>query len=111
MSKQTDFNTEQMTAEQIAAANQRLVDAGILTENLGTKEDASVITDDVPTGFLTEHAVAPASPAPPAPARKKRAVYVKRFKLEDPRLRFVPIEQLDACKDDAARRLLLGVSR
>ena len=73
MSKQTDFNTEQMTAEQIAAANQRLVDAGILTENLGTKEEASVITDDVPTGFLTEHAVAPASPAPPAPARKKRA--------------------------------------
>ena len=44
-------------------------------------------------------------------AEPVRAAYVKRFKLADPRLRFVPIEQLDACKDDAARRLLLGVSR
>jgi hypothetical protein len=44
-------------------------------------------------------------------AEPVRAAYVKRFKLSDPRLRTVPLDQLDGCKDDAARRLLLGVSR
>ena len=44
-------------------------------------------------------------------AEPVRAAYVKRFKLTDPRLRTVPIDQLDGCADDAARRLLLGVSR
>jgi hypothetical protein len=44
-------------------------------------------------------------------AEPVRAAYVKRFKLTDPRLRTVPLDQLDGCKDDAARRLLLGVSR
>jgi hypothetical protein len=44
-------------------------------------------------------------------AEPVRAAYVKRFKLTDPRLRTVPLDQLDACADDAARRLLLGCSR
>ena len=44
-------------------------------------------------------------------AKPVRAAYVKRFKLADPRLRTVPLDQLDGCKDDAARRLLLGYSR
>jgi hypothetical protein len=62
MSKQTDSDTEGMTAEQLAAANERL--AKIL--GVGTETCA----DDEPTGFITAH---PDAPAPPAPARKRRA--------------------------------------
>ena len=62
MSKQPDFDTEVMTAEQLAAANERL--AKIL--GVGTETCA----DDEPTGFITAH---PDAPAPPAPARKRRA--------------------------------------
>jgi hypothetical protein len=62
MSKQTDFDTEGMTAEQLAAANERLAKIpGVGTETFA---------DDEPTGFITAHADAP---APPAPARKRRA--------------------------------------
>jgi hypothetical protein len=62
MSKQTDFDTEGMTAEQLAAANERLAKIpGVGTETFA---------DDEPTGFITAH---PDAPAPPAPARKRRA--------------------------------------
>ena len=62
MSKQTDSDTEGMTAEQLAAANERLAKIpGVGTETLA---------DDEPTGFITAH---PDAPAPPAPARKRRA--------------------------------------
>ena len=67
MSKQTDFDTEGMTADQLAAANERLAKIP------GVGTPPQTFADDEPTGFITAHADAPAPPAPPAPARKRRA--------------------------------------
>lgn len=48
----------------------------------------------------------------------RRAFYKKKYKLDDRRssgdkakLRPAFIAQLDGCKDEAARRLILGISR